>query len=112
MSMLPEDIINKIMLFNSHPVADIMKESSIFKYLQLREIYVENAEHGLITNINAAFSLGCDDGFDNDYDVNQLLHFAIDGDFEWDELDDAVISYDIGFIHTLYKLNDDDEFDF
>ncbi len=32
MNTLPESIYNHIMRFNSHPVADIMKESSILKY--------------------------------------------------------------------------------
>ena len=36
--MLPEDMLNKIMLFNSHPFADMMKESTVFQYRELREI--------------------------------------------------------------------------
>ena len=32
MNKLPNEIINKIMLFNSHPVADLLKASTIFIY--------------------------------------------------------------------------------
>jgi hypothetical protein len=37
MDKLPDDIFIKIMMYNAHPLTDILKESSIFKYLQLRE---------------------------------------------------------------------------
>ena len=35
MNNLPENIINKIMLYNSHPIADILKASSIFEALEM-----------------------------------------------------------------------------
>ncbi len=36
MNNLPESIINKIMLYNSHPIADIIEESTIFNYMEIR----------------------------------------------------------------------------
>ena len=36
MNNLPESIINKIMLYNSHPIADIIKGTTIFDYMELR----------------------------------------------------------------------------
>jgi len=71
---------------------------------------LKNDNQGLLTNRNRGCSLGCDDGFDNDYDVNRVLYFANDGTVEWDEVEDSVNHYDSVFIHTLHKLNDDDEF--
>ena len=112
MCMLPEDIRNKIMLFNSHPVADILKESSIFKYLQLREISIEDNRRDLIDNKIRAFTLGCDDGFDNDYHSSDMINLAQSGVIEYDEIEVCAAHYDIGFMHTLNKLNDDDEFEF
>jgi hypothetical protein len=31
MSVLPQEIINKIMSFNSHPLADVFKETEFYK---------------------------------------------------------------------------------
>ena len=35
MENLPKNVINKIMLFTSHPVADILRETSIFRALEM-----------------------------------------------------------------------------
>jgi hypothetical protein len=35
MENMPKNVINKIMLYTSHPVADILRESSIFRALEL-----------------------------------------------------------------------------
>ncbi len=34
MENLPQNVINKIMFFTSHPVAEILRESSIFRALE------------------------------------------------------------------------------
>jgi hypothetical protein len=36
MDRMPANIINKIIFFTSHPVAEIMKESPVFEYMNLR----------------------------------------------------------------------------
>ena len=36
MENLPKHVINKIMFYTSHPVADIVRESGIFKFLEQR----------------------------------------------------------------------------
>ena len=42
-SMIPESIVQKIMLYNSHPIADIVKESCKFKSLRNRiDIMIPN----------------------------------------------------------------------
>ena len=110
--MLPEDIINNIMLFHSHPIADIMKESSIFKYRELREISIEDDWEGVLDCYSWTFNLGCEHGWENDYNANCILSLAQDGRIEWDEVADCAKCYDIGFMHTLYKLNDDADFDY
>ena len=42
MNMLPGDVMNNIMFLNRHPIADIMKASTIFEDLQIREISIVN----------------------------------------------------------------------
>ncbi len=39
MENLPKNVINKIMFYTSHPMADILKASSMFKALDLNNIY-------------------------------------------------------------------------
>jgi hypothetical protein len=53
MNNLSEDIFNKIMLYNSHPVADIVKNSHKFKYKRLRLDII----HG------SPFDRGCSDAY-------------------------------------------------
>ena len=36
MQNMPKNIINKIMFFTTHPVAEIMKEAPIFEYMKIR----------------------------------------------------------------------------
>ncbi len=60
MGMLPEVILNKIMSYDSHPIADMLKESTIFKCLQLREISIENGWQSPLDSYSCAFDLGCD----------------------------------------------------
>ena len=62
MCMLPEDILNKIMLFNSHPIADMFKQSSIFKYLKLRETSIDNDRDRSLDCYSHSFDLGCGNG--------------------------------------------------
>ena len=47
-SMIPESIIQKIMLFNSHPVADILKASSKFKSQRNRTDRNNNSTHYIV----------------------------------------------------------------
>ena len=54
MTTLPESIYNHIIRFNSHPVADLMKESSIFKFL-----------HHLNGELDDAFKCGRRDGYND-----------------------------------------------
>ena len=58
MNMLPEDILNKIMLYNSHPIADTLKESTIFNYIKLLEKL--NSDRGDIDLDVLFFDDGCD----------------------------------------------------
>ena len=37
MENLPTNVINRIMFYTSHPVADIVRESRIFKFMQQRQ---------------------------------------------------------------------------
>ena len=62
MCMLPEYILNNIMLFNSHPVADsLMKESSIFNYIKLLERLSGINKNDCPDIVALSFVNGCDD---------------------------------------------------
>ena len=37
---LPEQLFDKVMLFNSHPVADLVKESMVFHYYRFQNEYM------------------------------------------------------------------------
>ena len=55
MEKLPQNVINKIMFFTSHPVAEIMKEASIFKvlvYTNTEGEYSDSFMDGLIASEN------------------------------------------------------------
>ena len=77
MSMLPEDILNKIMLFNSHPVADIMKESSIFKYRELRGALLELPKHTPREVLGFSFEVGCANAYYRDYNLEGFCFLII-----------------------------------
>ncbi len=45
MENLPKNVINKIMFYMSHPVADMLKEEPIFKFLAKRRYDLEYTWH-------------------------------------------------------------------
>ena len=47
MENLPKHVINKIMLYISHPTADIIEDSSIFKYMAHRFENMRNCSNGI-----------------------------------------------------------------
>ena len=110
MSMLPEDILNKIMLFNSHPIADMLKESTIFKYLQLRSYVEEDDDY--VEDRNFAFGLGCNDAWNGGgYSVDNLFSFVKQKSSSRPHLKSCVPQYTIGYIHTLKGgVFEDDEY--
>ena len=50
-SMIPDSIISKIMLFNSHPVADLLKASWELQGLPIKECIALGAKAYSFTNI-------------------------------------------------------------
>ena len=89
MNTLPESVINKIMLYNSHPIADIIKESSIFQAMQLeRRGHIQGSP----------FDRGICDAF---YGREFLPHKWVNGDhrsreeiYDDEEHDEYCIGYD------------------
>ena len=78
---IPENIINKIMLYNSHPVADIMKK-----------VYEEY----------------CFDDDDHLYAQYWLERKKRDGNLELYDYDEFVAELSDGDDEDLYELADDD----
>ena len=66
MSILPEHIMQQVMLFNSHPVADIFKESLYHKYKKLEG----ERKHG------NPFDRGCADAY---YRRPPYPHYWVNG---------------------------------
>ena len=50
-SMIPDSIISKIMLYNSHPIADLLKASWELKGLPIKECIALGAKAYSFTNI-------------------------------------------------------------
>jgi hypothetical protein len=102
MNTLPESVINKIMLFNSHPIADIIKDSTIFKYIRIHETEHENKY------IDTHFNNGCFDKYFGEHTCRRvrerLLHYSVDSD-------KADYEYNLGYIHHPSR-DDFDKFGF
>ena len=106
MCMLPEDILNNIMFFNSHPIADVLNESSIFKYRELR---------GIITNLPsyaqrdiATFSVecACADAYNGYHILSTSVIQKCRQLADEELLKQVVINYNIGYMHTIMKEDD------
>ncbi len=74
--MLPEDILNKIMLFNSHPVADIIKASTSFEFMKFRgKMYDDIGEDDMEIEV-LSFDNGCNDAYNGEtYMFNDFCLF-------------------------------------
>ena len=90
MNTLPARIIHKIMLFNSHPIADIIKESTIFNYIE----FYEMDDGGILRDTH--FKHGCVNKYVGEYKCREirdyLLHYSVDSD-------KADYEYNIGYNH-------------
>ena len=102
--MLPEDIINNVMLFNSHPIADIMKEYSIVNYLQLRSYVEEDDDY--VEDSNFAFGLGCWDALNGGgYSVDNLSSCVKQTTSSRPHLKSCVSHYTIGYIYIYIYMH-------
>ena len=107
--MLPEYILNKIMLYNSHPIADIMKESSIFKYLQLREKTVSlNGCYNRDTETHTCIVACCDAHHRGKYGIKDyFVKWNRNTIAEYD-VKKYIEIYNIGYQHTMRKTDNRD----
>ena len=108
MNMLPEDILNKIMLYNSHPIADMLKESTIFNYIRLLEKL--NSDRGDIDLAVLFVDDGCDAaycgeeyGFDFDM-LCEYYHSRLDHS----NMEKCLYSYNLGYMHTMMNVDDEE----
>ena len=106
--MLPEDIINKVMLFNSHPVVDILKDSSIFNYIKLLERTSGIDKHTCQDIVAKSVVEGCDDAHCGDeyICIERCTYY-------FSRLDESNIGkclhlYTLGYMHTLEHENEDE----
>ena len=106
--MLPEDIINKIMFYNSHPIADIMKESSIFKYRELSEALLKLPEHSPREILGFSFEVGCANAYYRDYNLEGFCFYNY-RELEDDEMfKQAILNYNVGYMHTIMSSNENE----
>ena len=97
MKTLPEEIINKINLFISHPIADIVKESPYFTYLRLMkqvERPYTNNDFELIF-----FNFGRYMGWRGMYDCNDLVDRVSTAMFS-ERYNNCLKYYNLGAIYT------------
>ena len=88
MENLPKNVINKIMFYTNHPVADIIRESSMFRAFKLsNEIRI----HG------SPFDRGESDVYyGRAYDPHKMiLHSRVELDN-----DDEIKQYEAAYVHT------------
>ena len=95
MCMLPEYIINKIMLYNSHPVADIMKESSIFKYRELRETLTNLPQYARREILDFSFEVGCANAYYRDYKLEGFCFYNYRQLEDEEMFKQAVLNYNV-----------------
>ena len=106
MCMLPEDVINKIMFYNSHPIADIMKESSILKYRELREALLKLPENEPREVLGFSFEVGCANAYYRDYNLEGFCFYNYKDLEDIEMFKQAVINYNVGYMHTLMSSNE------
>ena len=106
MNMLPDDILNKILLFNSHPVADILKESSILKYRELRGALPELPENTPREILGFSFEVGCANAYYRDYNLEGFCFYNSKELEDIEMFKQAVINYNVGYTHTLMSSNE------
>ena len=85
LEMLPENVVNKIFVFNSHPVADLVRESIKFK---VRKLKLEQI-HG------CPFDRGSADAY---YYREPKPHYKRNGVVVFDLTPEEEDAYDIGYI--------------
>ena len=73
--MLPEDSINKIMLFNSHPIADMFKQSSSHQYRELREVLTNLHQYAHRVIVDFSFEVGCANGYSGKYMIEDFCNY-------------------------------------
>ncbi len=92
-----------------------MKESTIFKYVRFHTLafgqdynYCDNECNSVEAN-SFAFGLGCWDAYNgNGYSVDKLFSFIRQKTISKSQLKFCFPCYDIGYMHTLKKADDDD----
>ena len=106
--MLPEDILNKIMLFNSHPVADILKESSIFNYIKVLEILSGINKNDCPDIVALSFVNGCDDAHCGDEFIFNEFCTYYSSMVNESNIGNCLHLYTLGYMHTLEHENEDE----
>ena len=99
---LPDQLFAKVMLFNSHPVADLVKESLVFHYYKFQNEY--RGIHG------SPFDRGGSDAYYyRDLDPHRWTNGnGRDGGTVYDLTPDETDAYMLGYFGTKIRKNGDD----
>ena len=106
--MLPEDILNKIMLFNSHSVVDILKDSSIFNYIKLLERFSGIDMNTSQDIVAKSFVNGCDDAHCGDEYIFKEFCTYYSSMVNESNIGNCLHLYTLGYMHTLEHENEDE----
>ena len=98
MTCLPQDLINKIMMYNSHPLADIVRDSVDFKF---RYLISENKPN------ETPFGRGCFNGHYKRKEVPHKLNSERDRVYALTEEEESEywIGYEYAYRHSPYTSN-------
>ena len=97
---LPEHIFNKIARYNSHPVADILKASSIFQFIVLKETF--HMFTGKSDLHQKAFNYGRHDGSVDVYVLDDFFRRGIPS-VSNDEILKCITCYNVGYTHEALQ---------
>ncbi len=107
MNNLPESIINKIMLYNSHPIADLIKGTSIFDYM---EVMSRSENRYMITRTSIYIPGGFKTEFECGTQDSIYLprkRIRINGNYTntHDLTEDERNEYNLGYLHYPRRRN-------
>ena len=102
---LPEHLFNKVMLFNSHPAADLVKESMVFHYYRFQNEHM--GIHG------SPFDRGqADAHYERMFNPHRWTNGSgLDGGTVYDLTPDETDAYTLAYFGTRIRRWRDDEED-
>jgi len=92
MENLPKNVINKIMFYTSHPVADILRASSIYKALEMQNGYRIHGSPFDRGDMDAYYGRGYEP-HKKELHLGRMVQFEL-------ETDEEIREYEAAYLHS------------